>query len=312
LSTLCAIVLRVVLRHFLTGVHSATSLCCSGSTKHLCTSKCYFLVKFTKYNLNMSNKAEASNESMMWFQQVLASLDKAFSKLGFVHADMRISNVMEHHLDAEPMYPKGFTSRKQRKQAVGILTEPKTNTFRIPGALLSHKLKLHIWSQRLHLQAEETGCDNPHCFQHQHLPHFRCISQSQLKLHIWLQPLYMQYKQRKQAVATLIVFSTTTFASQAEAPAQYQTCCDQVKLRADSFQPRAGQGRAGQGRSKDSMSPMCLLGLNPCHPCACCAGQKQGQHVHFKIIDYGHARLSHHRVRRKLPTIPVFEKCYQK
>ena len=65
--------------------------------------------------------------------QVLASLDKAFQKLGFVHADMRISNVMEHHLDAEPMYPKGFTSRKQRKQAVGVLTEPKTNTFNIPG-----------------------------------------------------------------------------------------------------------------------------------------------------------------------------------
>lgn len=106
-------------------------------------------------------------------KQVLASLDKAFQKLGFVHADMRISNVMEHHLDAEPMYPKGFTSRKQRKQAVGVLTEPKTNTFKIPG-------------------------------------------------------------------------------------------------------------------------------------------QKQGQHVHFKIIDYGHARLSHHIVRRKMPKIPVFEKCYQK
>lgn len=60
-------------------------------------------------------------------------MDKAFQKLGFVHADMRISNVMEHHLDAEPMYPKGFTSRKQRKQAVGVLTEPKTNTFKIPG-----------------------------------------------------------------------------------------------------------------------------------------------------------------------------------
>ena len=64
---------------------------------------------------------------------MLASLDKAFSKLGFVHADMRISNVMEHHLDAEPIYPKGFTSRKQRKKAVGMLTEPKSNTFTIPG-----------------------------------------------------------------------------------------------------------------------------------------------------------------------------------
>ena len=64
---------------------------------------------------------------------MLASLDKAFQKLGFIHADMRISNVMEHHLEAEPMYPKGFTSRKQRKKAVGVLTEPKTNTFTIPG-----------------------------------------------------------------------------------------------------------------------------------------------------------------------------------
>ena len=63
---------------------------------------------------------------------MLAALDKAFSKLGFTHADMRISNVMEHHLDAQPMYPKGFSSRKQRK-TVGVLTEPKTNTFQIPG-----------------------------------------------------------------------------------------------------------------------------------------------------------------------------------
>ena len=41
-------------------------------------------------------------------------------------------------------------------------------------------------------------------------------------------------------------------------------------------------------------------------------GQKPGQQVHFKIIDYGHARLSHQRVRRKLPKIPVFEQIYQK
>lgn len=66
------------------------------------------------------------------WHQVLTSLDRAFTKLGFTHADMRISNVMEHHLDAEPMYPKGFTSRKQRK-AVGVLTEPKVNNFNLPG-----------------------------------------------------------------------------------------------------------------------------------------------------------------------------------
>ena len=41
-------------------------------------------------------------------------------------------------------------------------------------------------------------------------------------------------------------------------------------------------------------------------------GQKPGQQVHFKIIDYGHARLSHQRVSRKLPKIPVFEQFYQK
>ena len=80
--------------------------------------------------------------TVAWYQ-VLASLDKAFSKLGFVHADMRISNVMEHHLDAEPMYPKGFTSRKQRKQAVGVLTEPKTNTFKIPGRHLHALQPIH-------------------------------------------------------------------------------------------------------------------------------------------------------------------------
>lgn len=67
----------------------------------------------------------------IWLQ-VLAALDRAFSKLGFTHADMRISNVMEHSSDAQPMYPKGFASRKQRK-TVGVLTEPKTNTFQIPG-----------------------------------------------------------------------------------------------------------------------------------------------------------------------------------
>lgn len=42
------------------------------------------------------------------------------------------------------------------------------------------------------------------------------------------------------------------------------------------------------------------------------AGQKPGQSVHFKIIDYGHAKLSHHKVHRKLPKIPVFEQFYQK
>ncbi|KAL3132344.1 hypothetical protein ABBQ32_008921 [Trebouxia sp. C0010 RCD-2024] len=109
---------------------------------------------------------------MDMIKQVLTSLDRAFTKLGFTHADMRISNVMEHHLDAEPMYPKGFTSRKQRK-AVGVLTEPKVNNFNLPG-------------------------------------------------------------------------------------------------------------------------------------------QKPGQQVHFKIIDYGHAKLSNHKVHRKLPKIPVFEQFYQK
>lgn len=69
---------------------------------------------------------------------MLAALDRAFSKLGFTHADMRISNVMEHSLEAHPMYPKGFASRKQRK-AVGVLTEPKANTFQIPGG---HNAKL--------------------------------------------------------------------------------------------------------------------------------------------------------------------------
>lgn len=43
-----------------------------------------------------------------------------------------------------------------------------------------------------------------------------------------------------------------------------------------------------------------------------CTGQKGGQQVHFKIIDYGHAKLSHQRVHRKLPKIPVFEQFYQK
>ena len=67
--------------------------------------------------------------------QTLAALDRAFQKLGFIHKDMRVSNVMEHHLDAEPLYPKGFGQR-QKKHAVGVLTGPKKNTFSIPGELL--------------------------------------------------------------------------------------------------------------------------------------------------------------------------------
>lgn len=67
--------------------------------------------------------------------QTLAALDRAFQKLGFLHKDMRVSNVMEHHLDAEPLYPKGYGQR-QKKHAVGVLTGPKKNTFTIPGELV--------------------------------------------------------------------------------------------------------------------------------------------------------------------------------
>lgn len=64
--------------------------------------------------------------------QTLSALDRAFDKLGFTHNDMRVSNVMEHNLDAEPLYPRGFGQR-QKKHAVGVLTGPKANTFNIPG-----------------------------------------------------------------------------------------------------------------------------------------------------------------------------------
>lgn len=42
------------------------------------------------------------------------------------------------------------------------------------------------------------------------------------------------------------------------------------------------------------------------------AGQKNGEHVHFKIIDYGHAIMSSRKVARRLPKVPVFEKFYQR
>ena len=71
--------------------------------------------------------------------QTLSTLDNAFSKLGFVHHDMRISNVMEHHLEAQPLYPKGFGQR-QKKHAVGVLTGPNSNKFQIPGKVIA------IWS----------------------------------------------------------------------------------------------------------------------------------------------------------------------
>ena len=75
-------------------------------------------------------------------------------------------------------------------------------------------------------------------------------------------------------------------------------------------------------RLSDRCSVLCLLVYSCslpccsrpefCHSAWLYVGQKSDQHVHFKIIDYGHAKLSHQRVRRKLPKIPVFEQFYQK
>lgn len=41
-------------------------------------------------------------------------------------------------------------------------------------------------------------------------------------------------------------------------------------------------------------------------------GQKEGEHVHFKIIDYGHAIMSSHKIARRLPKVPIVEKFYQR
>lgn len=121
--------------------------------------------------INKPDFADA-NYLVDMIKQTLSALDRAFDKLGFTHNDMRVSNVMEHNLDAEPLYPRGFGQR-QKKHAVGVLTGPKANTFNIPG-------------------------------------------------------------------------------------------------------------------------------------------QKNGEHVHFKIIDYGHAIMSSRKVARRLPKVPVFEKFYQR
>lgn len=74
------------------------------------------------------------NPMLCCLMQTLSTLDNAFNKLGFIHNDMRVSNVMEHHLEAQPLYPRGFGQR-QKKHAVGVLTGPKSNTFDIPGKL---------------------------------------------------------------------------------------------------------------------------------------------------------------------------------
>lgn len=49
---------------------------------------------------------------------------------------------MEHHLDAEPLYPKGFGQR-QKKRAVGVLTGPERNTFNIPGEQIAYENNTH-------------------------------------------------------------------------------------------------------------------------------------------------------------------------
>ncbi|CAL5228490.1 g11635 [Coccomyxa viridis] len=51
--------------------------------------------------------------------QCFAALDKANKDLGYVHRDMRISNIMEHRTDAEPYLPKGYSSGQKTFQLAG-------------------------------------------------------------------------------------------------------------------------------------------------------------------------------------------------
>ena len=68
--------------------------------------------------------------------QVFKAIDKAETRLGFVHHDLRIQNIMEHRADAKPLLPKGFASKSQRRQ-VGLRASNEPNVFRLPGRTLS-------------------------------------------------------------------------------------------------------------------------------------------------------------------------------
>lgn len=63
--------------------------------------------------------------------QVLGAMDMAESRLGFIHNDMRIANVMEHHKDAMSMPPKGYASKKQQKEYRKHMKQP--NVFKLAG-----------------------------------------------------------------------------------------------------------------------------------------------------------------------------------
>ena len=67
--------------------------------------------------------------------QVFTAIDKAETRLGFVHHDLRIQNIMEHRADAKPLLPKGFASKSQRRQ-VGLRASNEPNVFRLPGGTL--------------------------------------------------------------------------------------------------------------------------------------------------------------------------------
>ncbi|CAK0786003.1 hypothetical protein CVIRNUC_009216 [Coccomyxa viridis] len=62
--------------------------------------------------------------------QCFAALDKANKELGYVHRDMRISNIMEHRTDGEPYLPSGFSSGKK--------------TFHLPGDKRPRGMKFAI------------------------------------------------------------------------------------------------------------------------------------------------------------------------
>ncbi len=48
------------------------------------------------------------------FLQVFSALDRGNRELGYVHRDMRISNIMEHRPNANLVLPKGFNKGRAK------------------------------------------------------------------------------------------------------------------------------------------------------------------------------------------------------
>eukprot|EP00891_Asterochloris_glomerata_P007374 jgi/Astpho2/7374/Aster-01965 len=85
-----------------------------------------------KKRLEADKDFEDAEYILEMLRQVFTAIDKAETRLGFVHHDLRIQNIMEHRADAKPLLPKGFASKSQRRQ-VGLRASNEPNVFHLPG-----------------------------------------------------------------------------------------------------------------------------------------------------------------------------------